>query len=121
MTGDIVISNGDQIAQALQSVLDKLAITGSQFWDIYVGYTKLNAMLSIYGILFLVTSAFVVAWLFYWASSNQDKIENAAWGFVCWLVIGGFITFIAERMLVRLYCPEYFAIQNIITQVNGLI
>jgi hypothetical protein len=130
MTGDIVIENGDQIAQALQPVLEKLAITGSQFWDIYVGYIQMNTLLDIVALAILVITT-IGAMKF--ASdritpdserSEHDEGSRAGWtaiSGVVWFFVVGFTLDIATDCIIRMICPEYFAIQSIISQIGGLV
>lgn len=131
MTGDIVISNGDQIAQALQPVLDKLAITGSQFWEIYVAYIQMNAILNAVALGILLISTIIAM---HFASKHikpdserrdyGDEGSHLFWTVasgIVWLIVFGTLLDIATDIIIRAACPEYFAIQNIISQVGGLV
>ena len=117
MTGDIVIENGDQIAQALQLVLEKLAITGSQFWDIYVGYIQMDALLNIVAMAILVITT-IGAMKF---ASDRITPDWTAMSGVVWFIVVGFALDIATDCIIRMVCPEYFAIQSIISQIGGLV
>ena len=127
MTGDLVIENGDQVAQALQPILDKLAITGSQFWDIYVTYIQMNAMLNLVLISLLI---FISIWAALRARSymikNDCGDQDDKWlvpimaGAVCFVLVG--IVFdLASDSIMQILSPEYFAIRTIISQLSGLI
>jgi len=127
MTGDLVIENGDQVAQALQPILDKLAVTGSQFWDIYVGYVQLNAMLNLVWLSSVVLISFGVAYKTRsYMIKNDCGDQDDKWvgpivvGIVCFLFVG-LIFGIVSDSIVQILCPEYFAIRNIISQLSGVI
>jgi len=130
MTGDLVIENGDQIAQALQPILDKLAITGSQFWDIYVAYIQMNALLNVVALGILIITA-VGAMKFasgkIMPDSERSQFDEGSHAFwtavsgVAWLILVGGLLDLATDCIIRIVCPEYFAIQEIISQLSGLI
>lgn len=127
MTGDLVIENGDQVVQALQPILDKLAVTGSQCWDIYVWYVQLNAMLNLVWISMAVLISFGVAYkIRSYMIKNDCGDQCDKWvapsvaGVICVLLVGAVLSLVIDS-IVKILCPEYFAIQEIISQLAGVI
>jgi hypothetical protein len=122
--------NTEPIANAMLTIADKLGYTVQQIYQIYVAaqfkIAMINAILATASIL---TMLILIVYLWWYHKKLKDANDydaeekifyRAFFGGIIVAIIIGFLC-VLQGILIQLYCPEYCAIQQMLSQFGNLL
>ncbi len=111
----------DKLTPLLQKLAEKLGTTAGAVWQMLVVQARVNFWIDILGIIFMTTLCAISSVYFKKALKQEEDTPRLAWGlifgflFIIWLLI---IAFDAPDAITSLLNPQYWALQNILSQLK---